>query len=103
MGDHRTEQAAVGQRGWTGSARRNSISRRLLASAPAAAKPAPTNRAKVAPRPIPSGLALVNEKIRPTSAAPRVCPTSRALARMPLVLPARSGGALAKMARLLGD
>ena len=71
--------------------------------APALAKPAATSRAKVAPWLIPLGEVLVSAKIRPTSAAPKVCPTSRAAARMPLALPARSGGALARIVRLLGD
>ena len=39
---------------------------------------------------MPPGPALVSAKIRPTRAAPRVYPTSRAVARMPLALPARS-------------
>jgi hypothetical protein len=57
----------------------------------------------VEPLPIPLGLVLVSAKISPTNAAPKVCPTSLALARMPLALPARSRGALAKIVRLLGD
>src|SRR5262249_34739400 len=60
------------------------------------------SRAEVAPRPMPPGPALVSTKIRPTSAAPRVCPTSRAVARMPLALPAWSRGALARRGRVLG-
>jgi hypothetical protein len=58
---------------------------------------------KVAPWLIPPEEAPVSAKIRPTGAAPKVCPTSRAMARMPLALPARSGGALARIVRLLGD
>jgi hypothetical protein len=48
-----------------------------LASAPAGAKPAPTSRDKVAPWPLPSGLALVTVNITPTKAAPRVNASSR--------------------------
>jgi hypothetical protein len=41
---------------------------------------------------MPRGLALVSAKISPTRAAPRVCPTSRAVARIPLALPASARG-----------
>jgi hypothetical protein len=61
---------------------------------PAAAKPAPTSKAKVAPWPMPPGVVLTSAKISPTSLA---------LARIPPALPVRSRGALAWIVRLLGD
>jgi len=94
------ERSAVTQPALTPMPRPSPIlwSKRVGATAGIAAE----MRAKVAPRPTPPEPALASAKIRPTRAAPKVCPTSRAVARMPLALPARSRGALARMVRLLG-